>query len=183
MRIHCSRRDLLQTTSAVATGLVVGAGSATAIQSETVAAVVSAGNRAIYAVDPDGNSLWTFSDAEGIVFTGPTVVDGRAYVGDAGGRLFAIDVSDGSKEWAFDEPDDEIRSSATVVGGGRVFVGADDGTVYAVDAASGTEAWRFSEPESEIRGSPAVADGSVYVGEVDGPLYALDASSGADSQP
>lgn len=107
------------------------------------------------------------------------------YVGSDDGTLYAVDAETGEEVWAFDEPDDHLFSSPTVVDG-IVYVGSADGTLYAVDAAAGELEWSVSQSDWEFRHSPAVADGTVYATAVmDGfgvPDYtfAFDAETGEE---
>jgi len=108
----------------------------------------------------------------------PTVVDGRLYVGDLAGTVFAVDPATGEEQWRV-ETEGMITSAVTVVDG-TAYVGSDD--VYALDAETGEQRWRTSLPgttsQSPIEDGPSlrVVDGSVYVaGE---GLHALDAETG-----
>lgn len=118
----------------------------------------------------------------GVIFGSPAVSDGTVYVGSYDGNVYALDLSDGSKQWSF-ETGSEIRSSPAVVND-TVYIGSNDTNVYALNASDGTEKWRF-ETFDKVQSSPVVANNTVYIGSgdrsfIEGMLYALDATEGTE---
>jgi outer membrane protein assembly factor BamB len=111
----------------------------------------------------------------------PLVANGRVYVGDWNGTIWALDARSGRTSWT-------VRTGAQIKGslsfaGGRVFVGGYDGRIYAVDARTGKLAWRAAaQPRLGGRGAfystPALAYGRVFIGNTDGKMYAFGAGSG-----
>jgi outer membrane protein assembly factor BamB len=111
----------------------------------------------------------------------PLVANGRVYVADWDGRVWALDARTGRTRWIF-RAGGRIKGSLAFAGG-RVYVGAYDGRVYALDARTGRLAWRASaQPRLGGRGTfystPAAAYGRVFIGSTDGKVYAFGAASG-----
>src|SRR4029078_5921112 len=54
----------------------------------------------LHAVSPDGKPKWTFT-AGGAITAAPAVVADRLFVSSADKKLYALDVTNGSKKWEF----------------------------------------------------------------------------------
>jgi outer membrane protein assembly factor BamB len=113
--------------------------------------------------------------------TSPLVVDGRLYVGDWRGRVYALKANTGNVLWTY-ETGDEVKG-ALAYSGDRVFVGSYDHHVYALDARTGKRIWDAGAqerlgPRGTFYSTPAVAYGRVYVGSTDGKVYSFGAESG-----
>ena len=113
--------------------------------------------------------------------TSPLVVDGRLYVGDWRGNIYALKANTGNVLWTY-ETGDEVKG-AVAYSGGRIFVGSYDHHVYALDARTGKRVWDAGAQErlgsrGTFYSTPAVAYGRVYVGSTDGKVYSFGAQSG-----
>lgn len=122
---------------------------------------------------------WTFTTA-GDVSATATVANGRVYVPDWGGKLWAINAATGKAVWSrtissYDEvPSDVSRTSPAywhgelVVGTGAMALPALEGAyVVGIDARTGAMLWRTqadSNPAAIVTSSPTVDNGVVYVG-------------------
>ena len=111
----------------------------------------------------------------------PLVADGRVYVGDWRGDVYALDERTGRTRWRF-HTGGAVKGGAALAGR-RLYVGSYDGHVYCLDARSGREIWRTgAQPRLGHTGTfyatPAVAYGRVYIGATDGKIYSLGATSG-----
>jgi polyvinyl alcohol dehydrogenase (cytochrome) len=122
---------------------------------------------------------WTFTTA-GDVSATATVADGKVFVPDWGGKLWAINAATGKAVWSntitsYDGiPGDVSRTSPAyydgeiVIGTGAQTISAMDGAyVVGIDAQTGKMLWRTevsSNPAAVITSSPTVDDGVVYVG-------------------
>ncbi|MCI4373329.1 MAG: PQQ-binding-like beta-propeller repeat protein [Thermoplasmata archaeon] len=120
---------------------------------------------------------WRF-DAPAALTSSPAVVDGRAYVGDSVGNLYAVDVLNGGLLWNATLP-----TGATIAGtpavdptAGRVFVGADDGVLYSFDLSNGTPAWSTSLGGNVS--SPVIDHGQLYVTSTAGAVDDLSEATG-----
>ncbi len=111
----------------------------------------------------------------------PLVANGRVYVGDWRGRVYALDAVTGKIRWSF-------RTSGRVKGavalsGNRLFVGSYDSHVYALGARTGKLIWKAAAQQrfghrGQFYSTPAVAYGRVYIGATDGKVYSFGAASG-----
>ena len=138
-----------------------------AISPETVAALVP---------------KWSFKTPT-TVTASPAVVDGRVFVGDWSGTMFALDADTGEPLWTFaaqeapGAPFGPIVSSAAVARSGerQLVVFGSGPTMHAVDAETGEEVWGAyvgsatpdthpADEQTEIESSPVIWDGIVYAG-------------------
>ncbi|RRR65336.1 MAG: hypothetical protein EI684_23485 [Candidatus Viridilinea halotolerans] len=93
--------------------------------------------------------LNTGSSIEGAVL----LVGNRVYVGNAAGRLIAVNTTDMSQAWSYNASAALYASSAySAASDGMIIFPAEDGSVHAVRAADGSRAWRtqinsFPRPE------------------------------------
>lgn len=101
--------------------------------------------------------------------TQPAVANGRVYIGDAEGDLFALDAKSGCVFWQF-EAEAGIRSAVTLgerSGGGlTAWFGDQAANMYAVDAATGKLLWKVKVddyPQAAITAAPALYQGRLFV--------------------
>lgn len=129
---------------------------------------------------------WSF-DTGRPVGTTPAVVDGRVFVADLDGIVYALDADDGTELWRFETADTIWSASPTVVGD-VVYVSSTDGNLYALDTATGRGGWRFPKLRN-VLSSPTYVDldqpgPTIFVsGEGPGPrgmLFAVDATDGSE---
>jgi outer membrane protein assembly factor BamB len=111
----------------------------------------------------------------------PLVANGRVYVGDWLGRVYALDEATGKIDWTF-QTGNRVKGAAALAGD-RLFVGSYDHHVYALGARTGKLIWtavaqqRFGH-RGQFYATPAIAYGRVYVGATDGKVYSFGAASG-----
>ncbi|HEX5281817.1 MAG TPA: PQQ-binding-like beta-propeller repeat protein [Micropepsaceae bacterium] len=100
--------------------------------------------------------------------TQPVVANGRIYVGDAEGDVFALDAKSGCVFWDI-EVEAGIRSAITLgerTGGLTAWFGDQAANMYAVDAATGNLLWKVhvdDHPQAAITAAPALYAGRLYV--------------------
>ncbi|EFW91434.1 Pyrrolo-quinoline quinone [Haladaptatus paucihalophilus DX253] len=151
---------------AYADGILVGAG-----RSRTTLVGLDATN---------GETRWQLSrpglpgDIEAAFGNGPVISNGTFYSG--AGRLYAVDVREGTVEWTTD------ATGAVMAANGKTLFRAGEGHVVAVDSTDGSTRWKTSvgrtgENRTSFISGLAVTDTAVYVGAESG-LVALDAASG-----
>jgi len=132
-----------------------------------------AGDEKIHSINPgNGSKQWTVNINKSI-WSSPTVNDGVIYVPGGGlgrGSLYALDTSDGSELWRFDNAD---RYSAPTIFHDEVCIGSDDGFMYVLDKNEGKLNWKI-DARAKIRASPVVSEESIFVGNVDGSLYRIE---------
>ena len=117
----------------------------------------------------------------GPVESSPLVANGRVYVGDWRGRVYALDERTGRVRWTF-EGDGRIKGSLTL-SGNRLYVGNYKGYLYALDATTGKQIWRARSQDrfggrGQFYSTPTAAYGRVYIGSTDGKVYSFGATSG-----
>jgi outer membrane protein assembly factor BamB len=134
----------------------------------------------VTAFDRDGERRWTYHT--GFETRSPTVADGTVYVATTpepgrDGRLFALDLADGTVRWQVDTPSPR-RGTRPVVGRDTLYLGCtgrEHGSLVARSLADGSERWSFTDENSGVY-EPALADGVVYAGSNDDNLYAFSRS-------
>jgi outer membrane protein assembly factor BamB len=105
----------------------------------------------------------------------PAYLDGRVFIADRKGRVFALDAATGEELW---RTNTKISLTGGVgAGAGLVLVGSAGGELVALDAADGSERWR-TQLSSEVLAPPRARGGTVVARAVDGVLVGLDADTG-----
>lgn len=117
---------------------------------------------------------WGFPSA-GKITAAPALLEGAVLFGTAGGRLYAVDTSEGLERWTYQA--DGAVSSAPEVRGDTAYFATERGTVYALDRVTGRIAWQKSVGEP-VRAPLAVGPKGLYVGTQKGGLYALALTDG-----
>jgi hypothetical protein len=124
-----------RTEGARASGLTVAGGSV----------FVGFGDRTVCAFDAATGRL-TWRTPVRFVFSPtslPAVADGRLYIADRIGSLYALDAATGEQLWDYQFPSQALIGSP-LAAGSVVYLGQQDGTLAAVDVASGDLVWRMT---------------------------------------
>lgn len=120
----------------------------------------------------------------GEVVASPVIANGMAFVGSRDGKVYAMDVEDGSKQWEYNIG--EPIESTPVVSNGSVFVGSTGGNVYSL-STNGDLDWEFQTDSPEIQSSLMTDGEYLYVlsgewddidGWVDGRIYSISQDRG-----
>lgn len=119
---------------------------------------------------------WSFSTGYTIA-SSPAVADDRVFVGDASGRMQAIELSSGMLLWTM-RTGGPIYSTPAV-SGSRVVFGSTDSTIYCLNTSNGRPLWDH-KTHGPIVASPLIDGTSVYIGSSDGSFRALDLETGAE---
>lgn len=122
-----------------------------------------------------GDLLWAHKLSSD---SGVDVANGRLFVTDTSGTVWALDAHDGHVLWQ----QDALRGrglSAPVAVDGDVVVGDYQGYLHWLDAASGRIVARIQSDSDGLAGTPLLADGTLYVLGRSGELYAFAAHPGA----
>ena len=102
--------------------------------------------------------------------------DGKVYVYDSRGILFAMDPDTGKPSWIYDSPV-EITTTPLITEKGEVFVGNEDREVVKLDA-TGKEIWKSKLP-NDPRGKPVVTEDNIlFVNTEHGHTARLSADTG-----
>ena len=118
---------------------------------------------------------WEYQADEAIETT-PVVGNGRVFVADVMGKIYAIDQSNGQELWRQDY--DTGFLAAPAIHGEMVFIGDIEGNLYAIDAKTGEERWKQTT-EGEINGAVGFHKDNVLVTSQDGKLYCFAIADGA----
>jgi len=99
----------------------------------------------LYAVDPNGEILWTYDTGDPIrsspaIGLGPgSERPGIVYVGSGNGRLYALNAADGQRRWSFDTTPVEERlrdrndlNGSVALGSDGVYIGSESGDLWHV---------------------------------------------------
>jgi outer membrane protein assembly factor BamB len=145
----------------------------------------------VIALSPvDGSETWR-ANVGAEVLAPPVGGDDLIYVQTEDGRLLALDRTNGSQRWSFDNPVPVLTlrgTSMPVFGNGMVYCGFPDGMVVAIRAGTGEPIWehRVMLPEGrselqrmvDIDSTPALSGGLLFVVAYQGRLKALRANDG-----
>ena len=106
---------------------------------------------------------------------------GRGFVGSNDGHLYAINLADGRKVWAYQTAD--AVEAAPLVLQGAVYVGSVNGYLYALDAATGALQWKYQTRDKILGGanwvrSPQGDRTWILIGSYDMSLHCVDAATG-----
>src|SRR4051812_16273180 len=142
-------------------------------------------NRAANAAWPDDLGVRTKPGADyplpekvSFTFAGraqPVVADGRVYIGDMDGRVYALSLEDGRTLWTADNPGGTC--AALAVAGDVVIATSIPGAIAGFNVASGRRLWRVKARKA-ITGAPLMIGSTIFCGCHDGRVYAIDAPSG-----
>lgn len=138
-------------------------------------------NNNLYAFDArNGNVKWIFTGAP--IFATPIIQDSIVYVGSTDGRLYALNVADGSLKWkTATTPNGAIFTANPLIKGGVVYIGDYGGRCHAYNVSDGSSKWSFDVPSpySNINTSALLNGNTIYFASYDGKIYALDSGTGA----
>jgi outer membrane protein assembly factor BamB len=123
--------------------------------------------------------VWTATLA-GLTDSSPAVGDGKVFIGDSNGTVWAFNAEKGTKVWSF-KTNGSIESSPTYLDD-RIYIGSNDGNLYALNASTGALVWSFktggavksSVSSAIIDASPGVKKKVLVFGSYDNKLYGLD---------
>lgn len=107
----------------------------------------------------------------------PAVDGGRVYAAGRDGRVHALDLETGRRQWM--TATDLRLSAGPAVGHGLVVVGSTGGLLVALGMDNGAERWRV-QLSGEVLAPPAVSAAVVVVRTVDGRLRGLAADTGSE---
>jgi outer membrane protein assembly factor BamB len=108
----------------------------------------------------------------GLVEFPAVVQDGVAYVANARGTIYALDMRTGEVIWRHETPHGKMASSPAVWGAQLVVHGM-DGHVWVLRRSNGRLLWHY-DVGSPVESSPVVVDGADVFGAWNGTITALD---------
>jgi outer membrane protein assembly factor BamB len=125
-------------------------------------------------------SVWTTKINAGIE-SSPICVNSRVFFGADDGKIYGLNLTDGTECWAPVQTGGPVISSPAVYNG-NIFVGSADGKLYVIDIISGVVQWTY-QTANAILSSPVAEDGAVYFGSNDRNMYGLDIATQAQLWP
>lgn len=145
--------------------------------------VIGATDGSLLSLRENGVRRWKFPQGESeevaAIYAKPAISDGKAYVGEYNGFLYAIDLESGNLLWKADAG--EAVVGGAVVANGKVVVGTSEGKLLAYNAnQGGTPLWEFPADGEvgKIWSSPVIHDGVIYFGALDHKMYAVSLETG-----
>ncbi len=138
-------------------------------------------NNNLYAFDAkNGNVKWSFGGVQFVAT--PIIQDSVVYVGGMDGRLYALNVADGSQKWrTVITSNGAIYTASPLIKNGLVYIGDYRGRCHAFRVSDGAAIWAYDipSPYANINSSPVLDGNTIYFASYDGKIYALDAGTGA----
>ena len=96
------------------------------------------GDHNLYALDKDGNKLWTFQ-TKNALWAKPVADAAKIYLSSMDHSLYAVDRQNGTQVWATEL--DAASMFSPVLVDNTLYIGTIDGSFYALNAANGTILW------------------------------------------
>ncbi len=159
----------------VSPGFAIGDGLALADDADETVLVPTAGGQVIAWSAASNVIRWTFTASDTVRAAPAVGQDGKVFVGSQDGKVYALQLSDGSKLWEQDTGG-PVDSSPALDPVNVYVVGGDPATLYILRGADGA----FYMGSVSIGGtaaggsSPAIGDSKkVYVASSDGVLWAI----------
>lgn len=124
--------------------------------------------------------IWSFQ-TEYEIISSPIIGLGRVYIGSTDHKIYALDLSDGTKDWEFDTGD-YVEASPLLIDQ-TVYIGSLSGSFFALEAHTGQERWKY-DIQFEIYGSANWVELEnhhekwILVGSYDAKLYCFNAITG-----
>ncbi len=125
----------------------------------------------VYAVDRSGCTLWP-QRLDGQIMAGPTLAEGKLFVGTTDGKLYGLDAASGRLLWQPYQTGDWIVAPPAVWRG-VVICGSNDGHLYVLDAATGAMLWRFPAGSAVQAQAAITASALMVVATAAGTVYGL----------
>ena len=129
----------------------------------------------LYALDLDGQSLWTFRSSHALWAT-PATDGQRLYLPAMDHYLYALNPQDGQVIWKANLGGAMV--SVPALADGTLYLGTFADKVVAVRAEDGQTLWE-APTGAWVWSTPTFDQGRLFFGDVQGTFYALDAENGA----
>jgi outer membrane protein assembly factor BamB/predicted MPP superfamily phosphohydrolase len=123
---------------------------------------------------PNVKTIWQYEDKFDIG-AGTAVKNNLVIATNTEGLIYALDVKDGRKMWAF-KTNGKIYSTPAIILN-YVVVASTDSVVYCLNPNDGRLVWRY-KTSMPVVASPAIHNGIVYLGASDGHFRAIQLKDG-----
>jgi len=129
--------------------------------------------RSIEFYSEDGSypkATWRFN-AQSIVISTPAYDSSRVYFGASDGKIYALNLEDGTPAWTPYQTDASIFSSPAVKDS-ILYIGSSDGNLYAISTISGALKWSFNSGKAVISAVVVIDSLAYFAGN--NILYAVN---------
>ena len=138
-------------------------------------------NGVLYALDLNGNELWSYKTAEALWATPAT--DGTTiYLPAMDHHIYALDAKSGSLVWESENLGGAVSGTPAVGPNGELYVGTFNKEMLALDSKTGKVNWRFAT-QGWVYSGPALDNGVLYFGDLNGYFYALKTADHTELWP
>lgn len=118
--------------------------------------------------------LWEYT-TENSLFSSPSVVNDKVYIGSLDTKVYCLNADTGVKIWEYITGNAVLSSPAFYYN--KIYIGSGDTKVYCLDADTGTKFWEYKTGDP-VSASPSISNGKVYVSSGDDKVYCLNADTG-----
>lgn len=132
----------------------------------------------VYALDYDGNSLWTFKASHAFWAT-PVADETTVYAPCMDHFLYAINLADGTLKWKTDLNGSLVASPVMSADGKTLFIGTLNKTIEAINTSDGSVAWSY-KTKGSVWSTPVVMDDQLFIGDESGAVSILKAADGSE---
>ena len=134
-------------------------------------------------VGSSSGGLTSFGSSGPRIAARPIVYQGRVVVYGQNGKVTALSIANGGRQWTTQlrpEGEKDVATGGGVAGdSGRIFAATGYGSLVALDAASGRQLWT-KQLEAPARSAPTAAGGKVFVVTQTNQVYAVNQEDGGD---
>lgn len=100
-----------------------------------------------------------------------------AYVGSDDGKLYAININNGTLKWNYDMGKPVYSSPTIDTNDNSLFVGADNGKMVCLDTRNGVEKWSYNATGA-VKTSAAIVKNKIVFGSDGGTVYIVNKYNG-----
>lgn len=138
------------------------------------------GDGNLYALDLQGNSLWTPFKTTQPQWARPAQNGQMIYTSALNHQLFALNIKTGQELWSADLGSASVGRIATTEN--AVFAGTFGNKMISLNGATGNARWEF-DTQDWIWGGASLDTDNIYFGDLSGNLYAVNQSTGREVWP
>ncbi|MDC0584461.1 PQQ-binding-like beta-propeller repeat protein [Bacteroidales bacterium] len=132
----------------------------------------------VFCIDFEGKLLWK-QKVSNAVEASALIIEGKVFIGDLSGVLYAFDLESGNKLWEY-KAENQIMGAPNWFYKNKtlhILIGSYDFYLHCVNAETGTNVWKY-ELENYLNGTVSVYDNKAIFGGCDGFIHAVDLNTG-----
>lgn len=123
---------------------------------------------------PFVKTIWEYNTGY-TIGSSAVINDSTVYVTDVSGKMYSLNLNDGSLKWSF-QSNNAIYSTPAVQNNNIVF-GSADSSVYSLNPENGEVNWKL-KTNAAVLGCPIIENDIVYIGGSDRTFRAIDLPTG-----